>query len=206
MWTRLVKYQHCLCTRRPLSKRRKLHDLSSRTQIAVIMLIWVGTRRNARGWLYRDLSDVSRPPLCYYVYREIFSAQRSHIKWMLIILLIRTQSQAFSRWFRETFAFGKNVDCQPSLYIRDIATLPPLEYLRTVNIQNYRWNPRGIVSRLSLRMRYNWDESNSRSITPFEAEMRRRTWAVIHNVNCSVSVQFGQPRMIQLRAYGKVKP
>lgn len=81
-----------------------------------------------------------------------------------------------------------------------------LDYLHTNNTQNGLWVLSGMATRLALRMGYHRDGSNSSSISPFEAEMRRRTWAVIWNVDYSVSAHFDLPRMIHASKYDTAEP
>jgi len=72
-----------------------------------------------------------------------------------------------------------------------------IEYLRSEDTQIGIWILLGIVVRIALRMGYHRDGSHFPRITPFHAEMRRRMWAVIMQLDILVSAQFGLPRMIR---------
>ena len=72
-----------------------------------------------------------------------------------------------------------------------------IEYFRSEDTQIGVWVLLGIVVRLALRMGYHRDASHSPRISPFAAEMRRRTWAVIAPLDVLTSAQVGLPRMIK---------
>ena len=58
------------------------------------------------------------------------------------------------------------------------------------------WFEGGTVVRLAIRMGYHRDPSKTPSITPFQAEMRRRVWINIFQVDALISFQMGLPSMI----------
>ncbi|KAH6631503.1 hypothetical protein F5144DRAFT_511113 [Chaetomium tenue] len=58
------------------------------------------------------------------------------------------------------------------------------------------WFEAGTVIRLAIRMGYHRDPSTTPSITPFQAEMRRRVWINIFQVDALISFQMGFPSMI----------
>lgn len=58
------------------------------------------------------------------------------------------------------------------------------------------WLMIGLVIRLSLRMGYHRDPSSYPQITPFDGEMRRRTWAIISMIDVLISFQLGLPSMV----------
>lgn len=59
------------------------------------------------------------------------------------------------------------------------------------------WVLYGIIVRLALRMGYHRDPSHSSRITPFQAEMRRRTWMQVFLFDVMAGAQIGLPRMIR---------
>ncbi|KAH6856885.1 hypothetical protein B0I37DRAFT_318729, partial [Chaetomium sp. MPI-CAGE-AT-0009] len=58
------------------------------------------------------------------------------------------------------------------------------------------WFEAGTVIRLAIRMGYHRDPSKTPSISPFQAEMRRRVWVNIFQVDALISFQMGFPSMI----------
>jgi hypothetical protein len=81
--------------------------------------------------------------------------------------------------------------------IETLLTYLCIESFRTPDSQVENWVLLGIVIRIALRMGYHRDASNFPRITPFQAEMRRRVWAMIFEFDLILSTQFGLPRMIQ---------
>jgi hypothetical protein len=59
------------------------------------------------------------------------------------------------------------------------------------------WLIVGMVVRLSMRMGYHRDPSNYQGITPYQAEMRRRIWAFIRQMDTMFSFQLALPGMIR---------
>lgn len=55
----------------------------------------------------------------------------------------------------------------------------------------------GICIRLAMRMGYHRDPRHYPSLTAWEGEMRRRTWALLSQIDALVSFQVGLPRTIQ---------
>jgi hypothetical protein len=65
---------------------------------------------------------------------------------------------------------------------------------------SYLWSAIGLAARLAQRMGYHRDTSQigGRShITPFQAEMRRRTWYLIETFDVLFSHQLGMPTIVQ---------
>lgn len=58
------------------------------------------------------------------------------------------------------------------------------------------WILLGVIIRLALRMGYHRDPSHFPHISPFQGEMRRRTWALIIQFDSLSSTQVGLPRTI----------
>lgn len=71
-----------------------------------------------------------------------------------------------------------------------------IEYIKSPADLSQVWILMGIILRLALRMGYHRDPSHFLRITPFQGEMRRRTWAVIAQLDAFGSPQVGLPRMI----------
>ncbi|KAL3494973.1 fungal-specific transcription factor domain-containing protein [Aspergillus germanicus] len=59
------------------------------------------------------------------------------------------------------------------------------------------WSLSGLILRLALRKGYHREPSMFRNITPFEGEMRRRTWMMLYYLDVVVSNQMGLPRLIK---------
>jgi hypothetical protein len=72
-----------------------------------------------------------------------------------------------------------------------------VEFIRSNDTQLGCWILLGIVLRIALRMGYHREPSNFPRILPFQAEMRRRLWVVISQLDVVVSAQVGLPRMIK---------
>lgn len=69
---------------------------------------------------------------------------------------------------------------------------------------NSRWDAEvgiwvivGMVVRLSMRMGYHRDPSKFSGVTPYQAEMRRRIWAFIRQMDTMFSFQLALPSMIR---------
>ena len=61
---------------------------------------------------------------------------------------------------------------------------------------NSCWALWGLVVRIALRSGYHRDGSHFPSVSPFEAELRRRTWSIIVQWDNFLSSQFCLPRMV----------
>jgi hypothetical protein len=59
------------------------------------------------------------------------------------------------------------------------------------------WVIVGMIVRLSMRMGYHRDPSNYPGITPYQAEMRRRIWAFVRQMDTVFSFQLALPGMIR---------
>jgi hypothetical protein len=71
------------------------------------------------------------------------------------------------------------------------------EYLRSADSQFSMSIIVGIIVRVALRMGYHRDPSRFPDISPFKAEMRRRTWLMVMSLDLAQSSQIGLPRLIQ---------
>jgi hypothetical protein len=80
------------------------------------------------------------------------------------------------------------------------------EYTRSLDTQFSMWILVGMIVRVALRSGYHRDPSHFANITPFKAELRRRTWLVILSIDLVSSAQVGLPRMIQPFMYDTTEP
>ena len=71
------------------------------------------------------------------------------------------------------------------------------EYLRSADSQFSMSILVGIIVRIAFRMGYHREPSRFSDISPFRAEMRRRTWLMIMSLDLAQSSQVGLPRVIQ---------
>ncbi|KAJ8117619.1 hypothetical protein OPT61_g1221 [Boeremia exigua] len=71
------------------------------------------------------------------------------------------------------------------------------EYLRSADSQFSMSILAGIVVRIAFRMGYHREPSRFPEISPFKAEMRRRTWLMVMSLDLATSSQVGLPRLIQ---------
>ena len=71
-----------------------------------------------------------------------------------------------------------------------------IDYLRDQDTQTDLWVLLGIIVRIAVRMGYHREPSRSPRISPFAAEMRRRVWAAIVQLDIIGSAQHALPRMI----------
>jgi hypothetical protein len=80
------------------------------------------------------------------------------------------------------------------------------EFLRSADTQFPVFIMIGMIVRMAFRMGYHRDPSRFPNISPFRAEMRRRTWLVILSLDLVSSAQVGLPRMIQPFMYDTHEP
>ncbi|KAH6695374.1 fungal-specific transcription factor domain-containing protein [Plectosphaerella plurivora] len=76
-------------------------------------------------------------------------------------------------------------------------------FLKTTDTVAGMWFISGMMLRLALRLGYHRDPSTIRDapgLTPFKAEMRRRVWTSIFQLDTLVSFQMGLPSMMPLTA------
>ena len=106
---------------------------------------------------------------------------------------------------RIDFYREKTVQC---LILANYAKCPPYtvevlimyfgtEFLRSVDSQFSMSILVGVIVRIAFRMGYHREPSRFPDITPFKAEMRRRTWLMIISLDLATSSQVGLPRLIQ---------
>ncbi|KAF5024492.1 hypothetical protein F66182_3432 [Fusarium sp. NRRL 66182] len=70
-----------------------------------------------------------------------------------------------------------------------------IEHLRRPDTEVDSWLLLGVINRLALRMGYHRDPSHFPGMTPFQGEMRRRVWAMLHSADAMLAMQLGVPRM-----------
>jgi hypothetical protein len=63
------------------------------------------------------------------------------------------------------------------------------------------WVLVGNIVQIAIHMGYHRDAKHFPSITPFAGEMRRRVWAMIVQLDFSVSTQLGLPRLIKKKRH-----
>lgn len=80
------------------------------------------------------------------------------------------------------------------------------EYFRSQDTQFSTWMLVGMIVRVAFRMGYHREPSRFTNISVFEAEMRRRTWALIVQLDLMSSVQLGLPRAIQASMQDVMEP
>lgn len=71
------------------------------------------------------------------------------------------------------------------------------EYLRSADSQFSMSILVGVIVRVAFRMGYHREPSRFSDISPFRAEMRRRTWLMVMSLDLAQSSQVGLPRLIQ---------
>lgn len=71
------------------------------------------------------------------------------------------------------------------------------EYARSRDAETGIWILMGIIVRLAMRSGLHRDPGPYKSLTPFQAEMRRRLWTFIHTTDILMSFQIGMPSLIK---------
>ncbi|KAL6363201.1 hypothetical protein LRP88_02609 [Fusarium phalaenopsidis] len=71
------------------------------------------------------------------------------------------------------------------------------EFIRRRDAHLGVWILAGVAIRLAMRMGYHRDPDKHSRITPFQGEMRRRTWALVLQLDILTSCQLGLPCLIQ---------
>lgn len=96
----------------------------------------------------------------------------------------------------QCLVMGNYLRCVPRT-IETLILYMHVEYLRCEDNQVEVWVLFGMIVRLALRMGYHRDASRFPRISPFQAEMRRRVWAAIIQLDIIASSHFGLPRMVK---------
>ncbi|KAF2736393.1 hypothetical protein EJ04DRAFT_542486 [Polyplosphaeria fusca] len=100
---------------------------------------------------------------------------------------------------------GNYVKCPPytvELFMQYFVT----EYMRSPDSQFGTWVVIGMLIRIAFRTGYHRDGSDFPNISPFKAEMRRRAWSMIVQLDLMSSTQVGLPRMIHKSMYDTKQP
>ena len=70
-------------------------------------------------------------------------------------------------------------------------------YLSKENDETDCWMIMGLATRLAVKMGYHRDPSHLAGISPFEGEMRRRSFFLLYAFDIILSIQYGLPAIIQ---------
>ncbi|CAI6337991.1 unnamed protein product [Periconia digitata] len=110
-----------------------------------------------------------------------------------------TRSTARIDFYREKVVqcliLAKYPKCPP--YTLEVMVLYFMsEYLRSRDVQFGQWLRVGMIVRTAFRMGYHREPSRFPNISPFQAEMRRRLWTIILQVDLMSSVAVGLPIMV----------
>lgn len=96
----------------------------------------------------------------------------------------------------QCLVLGRYMKCVPYT-METLLLYMHIETFRCSDSETEVWLLLGTVVRVALRMGYHRDPSHSPRITPFQAEMRRRIWAMLTILDVALSGQFGLPRIIR---------
>ncbi|KAI9719226.1 MAG: hypothetical protein M1812_003556 [Candelaria pacifica] len=80
------------------------------------------------------------------------------------------------------------------------------KYMRKEDPDPDAWMLMGIAARLAMKMGYHRDPQHLTNISPFEGEMRRRTFYIIEGYDLLLSFQAGLPGVIQEEEYDTAPP
>jgi len=135
--------------------------------------------------------------MCMGTYYEFFSRPYSEQN-PARILPIESQNQAevYRRKMIQCIVLGGYTKGVPHT-IEALQLYMHVEFLGKPDSPTESWLLLGLVLRLAYRLGYHRDGSQFPNITPFEAEMRRRRWCSLVQMETMASVQFGLPKMIR---------
>ena len=68
------------------------------------------------------------------------------------------------------------------------------------------WQLLGVAIRVALRMGYHRDGRYFKNLTPFQSEMRRRSWHSLYMIDVLLSFQMGQPSMLRMVQSDTARP
>jgi Fungal specific transcription factor domain len=102
--------------------------------------------------------------------------------------------QEYRERIGQCLVLGKYTKCPPYT-VETLLLLLQIEYIQETQMKI--WVLFGTVVNLVLSAGYHRDPSHFLEISPFKAEMRRRTWASLVQFDALLSTQFGLPSMIQ---------
>jgi hypothetical protein len=81
--------------------------------------------------------------------------------------------------------------------VEALLTLLQTEYVQGEEAQQGCWQLMGTIIRVALKMGYHRDGSHFPEMSPFDAEMRRRTWYILIQFDIATASQVGLPRTIK---------
>ncbi|KAK6331867.1 hypothetical protein TWF718_002406 [Orbilia javanica] len=96
---------------------------------------------------------------------------------------------------RQCLVAGQHTKCQPYV-IEALVIYSYCKYQLNVESDSTLWALAGYVTRLAQRLGYHRDPKHLGKFTPFEAEMRRRTWFWVSTFDLVFSFQYGMPGII----------
>ncbi|KAK6506238.1 hypothetical protein TWF506_011158 [Arthrobotrys conoides] len=96
---------------------------------------------------------------------------------------------------RQCLVAGQHTKCQPYV-IEALVVYSYCKYQLNIDSDSTLWALAGYVTRLAQRLGYHRDPKHLGKFTPFEAEMRRRTWFWVSTFDLIFSFQYGMPGII----------
>ncbi|KAJ5888344.1 fungal specific transcription factor domain protein [Penicillium taxi] len=125
------------------------------------------------------------------------------------IMCLSTQlQQAFSSLENSTPSYGHPRQTSQVGDSEDLSTMYKVKAIQCLLLGHYTkggpydmeigiWVLVGNIVQIAIHMGYHRDAKHFASISPFAGEMRRRIWAMIVQLDFSVSTQLGLPRLIK---------
>ncbi|KAK8088989.1 hypothetical protein PG997_003950 [Apiospora hydei] len=71
------------------------------------------------------------------------------------------------------------------------------EHFTSMDAQIESWLILSVTVNIAMRQGYHRDPRHFPQLSPYEGEMRRRVWATLYQVDLSISVQMGMPKLIR---------
>lgn len=96
----------------------------------------------------------------------------------------------------QCLVLGNFARCEPYT-VEALMAYMYTEYFAHTDTHVGPWSFMAMVIRIAMRMGYHRDGSHIAHLTPFQAEMRRRVWLVVAQMDIMTSSQIGLPRMIK---------
>lgn len=96
----------------------------------------------------------------------------------------------------QCLVLGNFTRCEPYT-VEALMAYMYTEYFAHTDTHVGPWSFMAMVIRIAMRMGYHRDGSHIAHLTPFQAEMRRRVWLVVSQMDIMTSSQIGLPRMIK---------
>lgn len=120
-------------------------------------------------------------------------------------LLCSAQMDFYREKVTQCLVLAKYTQCPP--YTMETLLLYfATETFRSTDTQFSMWILVGMIVRVAFRMGYHREPSRFPNISPFKAEIRRRTWLVVVSIDLVTSSQVGLPRMVQPFMYDTREP